>query len=1108
MSQSSKSAKDIFLMALDVAPSGRTALLDVECGGEAALRRQVEALLKVHDEPDSLLDSPRIDVGISAPQNCATIDQPPSERPGTQIGPYKLLQQIGEGGMGVVYMAEQTEPVKRRVALKIIKPGMDTRQVIARFEAERQALAMMDHQNIAKVFEAGTTDSGRPYFVMELVKGIPITRYCDDKHLSLKERLELMIPVCQAIQHAHQKGIIHRDIKPTNVLVAQYDGRPVPKVIDFGVAKATAQKLTERTMFTELGQIVGTVEYMSPEQAELNQLDIDTRSDIYSLGVLLYELLTGTTPFDRQRLRSAAFHEMLRIIREDEPPKPSTSLSTSGTLPTIASNRQTDPSKLSNAVRGELDWIVMKALEKDRNRRYETANALVADVQRYLNDEAVLACPPSARYRFGKFARRNKASLTTASLVAAALVAGACVSTWQMVRAMQAETEAKANEARVIGEQSKTLAEQLKAVAAAKAERVQRQLTASNLRKALDALDETYLRLAERLPEKAELSPADRRLLERILAFYEDFASQNAADPNMQYERVRVFGQIGKVYEELGQRPQAEAALRRALALGRELARQPESLPADALRNRRCLTNCQDRLGFFLIGDPAQHAAAEALLFEAAESLQQRIAEQTKFDPVLSADLALNFFYLGRLMEETNREEDAQSAYARAVQLFRNAATDPATKFEAQTNLAEVLHRQALEWMEPKPADAERCLKEAVNLRTAALKRSPRNLAYQAKLARSLHELDNAQQRLEEPEQAEKTFEQAATALAAVSAELPGVIEHRFELARALLSVGSIQANDGRPAQAEPAFRRAGELLQKLHDEFPDHSQYLEVLALSHFNLGNVLAWIDRRSEAEQEWQRSVELARKCVEQFDGLGRDTLASSLGNLGTHLNKLGRKEEAEKCYSEAVSAGRELVARYSDYAHYKYVLSTSLANLAEVRCDLGKPAEAIKLLDEAIGFQAEAYRGMPWQAACRKSLVNQYLTLAEWLADTRDLTLRDPPRASELARKALQLDPAAADAHLVLGLANFRAGDAEDAVAEITQGLKLNPVVNLNTVTNWFTLAKAHSQLGDKTRAREWYDRAAGWMRDNPEQWEGLRRAQAEAAELLRIELKQE
>jgi tetratricopeptide (TPR) repeat protein len=341
---------------------------------------------------------------------------------GTRIGPYKLLQQIGQGGMGTVWMAEQIENVKRKVAVKLIKPGMDSGQVLARFEAERQALALMDHPNIAKVLDAGTTASGSPFFVMELVKGIPMTKYCDEHQLTPRERLELFVPVCHALQHAHQKGIIHRDIKPTNVLVASYDGRPVPKVIDFGVAKATGQTLTERTLFTGFGGIVGTLEYMSPEQAEFNALDIDTRSDIYGLGVLLYELLTGTTPLTRKRLTQAALDEAMRLIREEEPPKPSTRLSESHeTLPAIASRRKMEAAKLTKLVRGDLDWLVMKALEKDRNRRYDTASALAADVDRYLNDEPVQACPPSPWYRFRKAARRNKGKLAILACLTLAL---------------------------------------------------------------------------------------------------------------------------------------------------------------------------------------------------------------------------------------------------------------------------------------------------------------------------------------------------------------------------------------------------------------------------------------------------------------------------------------------------------------------------------------------------------------------------------------------------------------------------------------------------------------------------------------------------------------
>jgi WD40 repeat protein/serine/threonine protein kinase len=440
MNAEAQKVRSLFLAAVEHhAPGQWESYLDQACVGDPELRRRVEVLLRAHQQANSLLDGP-------SPVPAATVDEPLTERPGTLIGSYKLLQPIGEGGMGIVFMAEQQEPVRRRVALKIIKPGMDSKQVIARFEAERQALALMDHQNIAKVFDAGATDSGRPYFVMELVHGVPITQYCDDHHLTPQARLELFLPVCHAVQHAHQKGTIHRDLKPSNVLVCLYDGVAVPKVIDFGVAKATGQSLTERTMFTQFGTLVGTLEYMSPEQAEMSQLGIDTRSDVYSLGVLLYELLTGTTPLERNRLREAGFDEIRRLIREEEPPKPSTRLSTSGVaLAAISAQRQTEPAKLTRLVRGELDWIVMKALEKDRHRRYETANGLARDVERYLHDEPVEACPPTAGYKLRKLARKYKAGLATAAGFAALLVLGTVVSAWQAVRATQAEGVANAN---------------------------------------------------------------------------------------------------------------------------------------------------------------------------------------------------------------------------------------------------------------------------------------------------------------------------------------------------------------------------------------------------------------------------------------------------------------------------------------------------------------------------------------------------------------------------------------------------------------------------------------------------------------------------------------
>ncbi|HZY89960.1 MAG TPA: protein kinase, partial [Gemmataceae bacterium] len=415
MTEWSPEANAIFLQALDVAAGDeRRAYLDAVCGA-GALRAQVERLLEADDRAGSFLEGPVTDMVLCA-------EEPAREGPGAMIGPYKLLQRIGEGGMGAVWMAEQQEPVQRKVALKVIRPGLDSQQVVARFEAERQALALMDHPSIAKVLDGGATEGGRPYFVMELVKGAPITTFCDERRLTPRERLGLFVPVCRALQHAHTKGVIHRDLKPSNVLVALYDDRPVPKVIDFGVAKATAQTLTERTLFTEFGAVVGTLEYMSPEQAEPNHMDVDTRSDVYSLGVLLYQLLTGTTPLERNRLRDTTLLEALRLIREEEPQRPSARLCTAEGLPAIATDRGLGPKGLSDLVHGELDWIVMKALEKDRNRRYDSAGTFAADVERYLADEPVLACPPSAAYRLRKLARRHKRALATAAALGLTLL--------------------------------------------------------------------------------------------------------------------------------------------------------------------------------------------------------------------------------------------------------------------------------------------------------------------------------------------------------------------------------------------------------------------------------------------------------------------------------------------------------------------------------------------------------------------------------------------------------------------------------------------------------------------------------------------------------------
>lgn len=441
----------------------RDAFLDRACDGDPALRARVAKLLAAHTHSESFFQACISDFATAVQDLPPVSDTESSQKIsegliGTSAGRYKLLKTLGEGGCGVVYLAEQAAPVRRRVALKIIKLGMDTRSVIARFDAERQALALMDHPNIAKVLDAGATETGRPYFVMELVDGVKITKYCDDNHLALIQRLHLFVQVCQAIQHAHQKGVLHRDIKPSNILVTLHDGLPVPKVIDFGIAKAIEGRLTDETAFTSDGQLIGTPAYMSPEQAELNSVDVDTRSDIYSLGVLIYELLTSRTPFDQKKLVRSGLDEMRRTLREDEPPRPSALLTSliNTDLLVAAAQRHIEPHKLVKSLQGELDWIVMKALEKDRRRRYETANALAMDIRRYLNSEPVLACPPSQIYRLQKLAARNKVVFVSGAIVLITLVAGLGISTqfyfkeregrMEQARLRQMAEQARANE--------------------------------------------------------------------------------------------------------------------------------------------------------------------------------------------------------------------------------------------------------------------------------------------------------------------------------------------------------------------------------------------------------------------------------------------------------------------------------------------------------------------------------------------------------------------------------------------------------------------------------------------------------------------------------------
>ncbi len=506
----SRDVDSIFWAAIEIErETDRAAYLDSACGDDTQLRDRVDKLLRAHAGAGAFM------VDQNASEN--TLEKRPvSKGPGTCVGPYKLLQELGEGGMGVVYLAEQTHPIRRRVAVKVIKQGMDTRQFIARFEAERQALALMDHPNIAHVLDAGCTDTGRPYFVMELVKGIPITRFCDENQLTTGERLGLFVSVCHAVQHAHQKGIIHRDLKPSNILVALYDDRPVPKIIDFGVAKATNQQLTDKTLFTEVGQIVGTWEYMSPEQAVLNQLDVDTRTDIYSMGVILYELLTGVTPLESSSLRRAALEETLRLIREEEPPKPSTRVSSLGQSATAAATyRGTNASTLAKTLRGDLDWITMRALEKNRSRRYETANALAADLTRYLAGEPIEARPPSTAYRLRKAAARHRVALVTTSLIALTLLAATVTSSLLAAYALSQSRQARAQEQ--TAEQMATAAR----LEADRANRTTKMLAAALYEKGIkDVLINDPAQATEtlRMANEAGYSPSHVLVLEGLLA--------------------------------------------------------------------------------------------------------------------------------------------------------------------------------------------------------------------------------------------------------------------------------------------------------------------------------------------------------------------------------------------------------------------------------------------------------------------------------------------------------------------------------------------------------------------------------------------------------------
>ena len=730
-----KRIEELFHGARELDPDDRARFLDDACGDDRDLRVEIESLLHHADNHTERIELSPSGEGFLAVK--VTRDDAPDddrkkraaqrEEPGTCIGRYKILQQIGEGGFGAVYMAEQQEPVRRKVALKIIKLGMDTRRVIARFEAERQALAMMEHPNIARVFDAGATDSGRPYFVMELVKGIPITEYCDRNRLGTRQRLELFLQVCSAVQHAHQKGIIHRDIKPSNVLVTLHDSVAVPKVIDFGIAKATSHRLTEKTLFTEFRQFLGTPEYMSPDQAEISGLDVDTRTDIYSLGVLLYELLTGTTPFDSATLRRAAYGEIQRIILETDPPKPSTRVETLATADSgrdIALHRGCEAVTLSRIIRGDLDWIVMKAMEKDRTRRYQTTNELANDVYRHLNNEPVLAGPPNVVYRFSKFMRRHRVGALTGALVAAALVIGFALA---MAGFLHAREEARhAEAAELAARQQARGAENARELARqqardAEAARELARLEADRSQRIADFLQDLF---SSTDPEQALAENLD---VETVVATARDiFGDDHAAVAATLRSRAVQLQSCGRLEE-------AEALFRESLRMWRDLYGD-DSINVGTTLNR---------LGVLLMTKGDDEAAEQAL----RESL--RIIQALPGEENLA--LCESFSILAEVLSNHGDYEEAEQLLRQALRIRRAVA--PEQHLQTALNLHSLMNLLALSG---KDAELRELAPESIDAWRKAL---PEDSLL---LARALTEYGNRYFIDSELETAESLFREAA----------------------------------------------------------------------------------------------------------------------------------------------------------------------------------------------------------------------------------------------------------------------------------------------------------------------------------------------------------
>jgi serine/threonine protein kinase/Flp pilus assembly protein TadD len=1000
MSDLNAEAKPIFLEALDrEAPHELDRFLDRACGRDAALRARVEELLRAHQDAGNFLGRPD--------QTAVTQDRRVDEGPGTVIGSYKLLEQIGEGGFGVVFMAEQQQPLRRKVALKILKPGMDTRHVVARFEAERQALALMDHPNIAKVLEGGATASGRPYFVMDLVKGVPITDYCDQNQLTTRERLGLFVSVCQAVQHAHQKGIIHRDIKPSNVLVTLHDGNALVKVIDFGIAKALGQQLTDKTLFTGFAQLIGTPLYMAPEQAALSNADVDTRSDIYSLGVLLYQLLTGATPFDKDRFKEVGYDEICRILREEEPPRPSTRLSTLGqAAATVSTQRKSDPKQLSQLFRGELDWIVMKCLEKDRNRRYETASSLAKDIERYLHNEPVQACPPSARYRLGKFVRRHKGAISLVVFVFVA-VAGAGLSMgWALRdRAVREEEIERDQQARQQALEKRVytalddaagfqaVAKWAEAVAAVKrAEGILADGGSAELRQCLRELQKDLnmvLRLEEiRLP--------------RTVGGVEGSYDNGWADASY----VQAFQDYGIAVTSLSPAEAAQRIQSRPIRL-ELIAALDNWVWVRKTSGKKGGTSWQLLFAVARLADPddwrnqvrdaLEHGKREALNELAALAPTSKLPVQT-----------LSLLAVGLDLEHCET-------------FLRKAQRDHPDDFWINFQLAWTLH------CGPNRGK----LDDAVRFYTAALAARPKNapcwkyLGDVLCLHRKLEDADAAYRKAIDLEPGNRPAHAGLVRCAFMIHHKGQTRQLRERAIVALCAALKVDPPDG--------SYRAG-LCQLLLDDVKGSVPIPEIETALPTNLDRSLLHY-------------------------------------SLGCALRRKGQGDAAIGEFREAIRLREDCVD-----AHYH--LGAALLDQRQVAAAIDQWQAAIDLKKDSA-----AYNRLAWL-----------------LATCPETEHRNPGRAIELARRAVELAPKSGNCWNTLGVAHYSAGDWKAAHAALKKAVELR---SGGDSFDWFFLAMTQWQSGQKLEARTWYDKAVQWMDKNQPKNEELRRFRAEAEEVLGI-----